>query len=215
MPSQNNFLCLVARNFKRYRSFCAKMSRIREASSQPQGTPTDYTLPNHPWERVAADLFQLNGSTYLLVVDYFSRYPEVIQLTSTTSKSVISSLKSIFSRHGIPSVLMSDNGPQFDSSDMKEFANTYGFNHITSSPHYPQRNGLVERTVKTIKALLRHTNDPYLALLSYRSTPLPWCNFSPSELSMGRKVKTDIPQTANHFTPQWHFLPDFQRKENN
>ena len=108
-------------------------------------------LPNHPWERVAADLFQLNGSTYLLVVDYFSRYPEVIQLTSTTSKSVISSLKSIFSCHGIPSVLMSDNGPQFDSSDMKKFADTYGFNHITSSPHYPQSNGLVERTVKTIK----------------------------------------------------------------
>ena len=106
---------------------------------------------------------------------------------------------------------MSDNGPQFDSSEMKTFANNYGFNHITSSPHYPQSNGLVERTMKTIKALLRHTDDPYLTLLT---TPLPWCSYSPSELSMGRKVKTDIPQTADHFTPQWHFLPDFQRKEN-
>ena len=195
-------------------AFVQKCPECVKLAPNPREPLLTTPLPNHPWERVAADLFQLNGSTYLLVVDYFSRYPEVIQLTSTTSKSVISSLKSIFSRHGIPSVLMSDNGPQFDSSDMKEFANTYGFNHITSSPHYPQSNGLVERTVKTIKALLRHTNDPCLALLSYRSTPLPWCNFSPSELSMGRKVKTDIPQTANHFTPQWHFLPDFQRKEN-
>ena len=121
----------------------------------------------------------------------------MIKLNSTTSKAVISSLKAIFSRHGVPSVLISDNGPQFDSSDMKEFANTYAFQHITSSPRYPQSYGLAERTVKTMKGLLKHTADPYMALLSYRSTPLPWCNYSPAELLMGRKVKTDIPQTAN------------------
>ena len=170
-------------------------------------------LPEHPWEKVAADLFQLNGLTYLLVVDYFSRYPEVIRLTSTTSKAVISSLKAMFSRHGVPLVLMSDNGPQFDSSDMREFANTYAFQHITSSPHYPQSNGLAERTVKTMKGLLKHTTDPCMTLLSYRSTPLPWCNYSPAELLMGRKVKTDIPQTASQLTPQWHFLPDFKQKD--
>ena len=68
---------------------------------------------------------------------------------------------------------MSDIGPHFDSSVMKEFANTYGFQHITSSPHYPQSNGLAERTVKTMKGLLKHTTDPHLALLSYRSTLLP------------------------------------------
>ena len=89
-------------------------------------------------------------------MDYFSRYPEVIKLNFTISKTVISSLKSVFSRHGIiPSVLMSDNEPQFDSSEMKKFANNYGFNHITSSPHYPQSNGLVERTVKTIKGVVK------------------------------------------------------------
>jgi len=87
----------------------------------------------------------------------------VLKLTSTTSKAVISSLKAIFSHHGVPLVLMSDNGPQFDSSDMKQFANT---KHITSSPHYPQSNGLSERTMKTIKGLLKHTNDQYMALLS-------------------------------------------------
>ena len=199
---------------KEIEAFVHKCPECVKLTPNPKEPLLTMPLPKHPWERVAADLFQLNGSTYLLVVDYFSRYPEVIKLNTTTSKTVISSLKSIFSHHGIPSILMSDNGPQFDSSEMKTFANNYGFNHITSSPHYPQSNGLVERTVKTIKALLRHTDDPYLALLSYRSTPLPWCRYSLSELSMGRKVKTDIPQTADHFTPQWHFLPDFQRKEN-
>ena len=102
---------------------------------------------------------------------------------------MISSLKSIFSHHGVPSVLMSDNGPQFSSIEMKEFANTYGFQHVTSSPHYPQSNGLAERTVKTIKSLLEHTADAYLTLLIYQSTPLPWCKYSPAELLMGRKLR--------------------------
>ena len=67
--------------------------------------------------------------------------------------------------------------------------------------------------VKTVKSLLRDTSDPYLALLSYRATPLPWCNYSPFELLMGRRVKTDIPQTVDYLTPRWHFLPDFQQKD--
>ncbi|XP_065902585.1 uncharacterized protein [Dysidea avara] len=116
-------------------------------------------LPKHPWERVAADVLQLNSSTYLLVVDYFSRYPEVIKLNSTTSKAVISSLKSIFSCHGVPSVLMSDNGPQFDSSEMKEFANTYAFQHITSFPHYPQSNVWVRTGNSQIKGRIVSNAD--------------------------------------------------------
>ena len=151
--------------------------------------------------KVATDLFQQNGSTYLLAVEYFSRYPEVIKLNSTTSQAVISSLKLISCHHGIPTVLVSDNGPQFDSRDMKELASTYGFQHITSSPYYPLSNGLAERMVKTVKSLLRDTSDPYLALLSYRAIPLSWCNYSPYELLMGRRVKTDIPQTADYLIP--------------
>ena len=79
-------------------------------------------LPSHPWEKVASDLFQLNGKTYLLVADYFSRYMEVQTLATTTSASVIRALKAIFTRHGVPSVLVSDNGPQYNSTEMQEFA---------------------------------------------------------------------------------------------
>ena len=77
---------------------------------------------------------------YLIVVDYFSRYPEVVQLKSTTSSSVIKALKAMFSHHGVPSIFMSDNAPQFVSREMKEFADSYGFTLVTSSPHYPQSN---------------------------------------------------------------------------
>ena len=54
-----------------------------------------------------------------------------------------------------------------------------------------------------MKSLLRDTSDPYMALLSYRTTPLP--NYNPSGLLMGRRVKTDIPQTADYLNPRWHF----------
>ena len=130
-------------------------------------------LPSHPWERVAADLFQLKNTIYLLVVDYYSRYVEIQKLTTTTSASIILALKAIFSRHGIPAELVSDNGPQFDSREMKEFAYKYNFSNTTSSPHVPQSNGLSERTVKTVKKLIADSPDPHIAILSYRSISLP------------------------------------------
>ena len=90
--------------------------------------------------------------------------------------------------------MVSDNAPQYNSAEMKDFASSYGFNRVTSSPHYCQSNGLAERTVKTVKGLLEPTTDPYLALLTYRATPFPWCGLSPTELLMGRRLKTDVPQ---------------------
>ena len=145
------------------------------------------TLPDHPWEKVAADLFELNKATYLLVVDYFSRYVEIQKLNTTTASRVIAVLKAIFARHGVPSQFVSDNGPLFDCFVMKVFAETYGFRHITSRPYYPQSNGLAERAVKTVKQLLQTAPDPHMALLSYRATPLPSCRLSPTELLMGRR----------------------------
>lgn len=127
-----------------------------------QGISTDHCLTKTPMGKniiIATDLFQLNGSTYLLVRR--SQHPEIIKLNSITSKAVISSLKSIFFHHSIPSIPMSDNGSQFDSGDIKQFASVYGFQHIMSSPHYPQSNRLAARTVKTIKPLLKNTSDSY------------------------------------------------------
>ena len=81
----------------------------------------------YPWQRVASDLFELDKKTYLLIADYFSRYVEVQTLTSTTSASIICTLKSIFAQHGIPETFVSDNGPQYSSQEMKDFARDYNF----------------------------------------------------------------------------------------
>ena len=105
--------------------------------------------------------------------------------------------------------MITDNGPQFDFQEMKEFSQSYGFRHITTSPYYPQANGLAERTVKTVKSLLQHSSDPYRALLSYRATPMPWCALSPAELLMGRKIRTDVPQLQDNLIPNLPHINSF------
>ena len=189
---------------------CSACTKVLAAPRQPM-LPTP--LPEYPWQRVASDLFELDKKTYILVVDYFSRYVEVQTLSSTTSPSIIRTLKSIFARHGIPETFVSDNGPQYSSQEMKDFARDYNFVHVTSSPYYPQSNGLAERMVQTLKNLIGKSSDPYLALLAYRSTPLPWCGLSPAQLLMGRSLRTDIPQLPATLTPEWSYLPDFRKKD--
>ena len=171
------------------------------------------SLPERPWQKLGADLFYYKGKNYLLVVDYYSRYPEVAELSSTTSRSVITALKSMFSRHGIPDLLHSDNGPQFSSEELDQFAKSYDFLLSTSSPYYPQGNGLVERMVKTIKNLFKKSDDRYLSLLIYRSTPLPWCGLSPTSLLMGRQPKSTLPQINTHLTPDWPHLISFPEND--
>ncbi|UYV60823.1 K02A2.6-like [Cordylochernes scorpioides] len=156
-------------------------------------------LPNCPWEKVGVDLFTLKGQNYLLITDYYSRYPEIARLEDMTSASVIVHCKSIFARHGIPLEVRSDNGPQFGSL-FKEFAHDYGFTHVTSSPRYPQSNGFIESFVKIVKERISKSKDPYLAFLAYRATPLA-NGFSPAELSMGRRVRTTIPTPTKQHQP--------------
>lgn len=126
-------------------------------------TPT----PKGPWERVGVDLFEIQGKHYVILVDYFSRFPEVISLSQTTSQAVIAVMKSCFARFGVPSRVVSDNGPQFVSEAFRDFSKAYGFSHDTSSPHYPQANGEVEQMVRTVKDMFRKSKDIYLALLTY------------------------------------------------
>ena len=185
---------------------CAKQLKQR---SEPL---ISVELPDRPWQKIATDLFTLQGDNYLLMVDYFSKFPEVIKVKSTTSSAIIGAMKPVFARHGIPETLISDNGPQYVSAEFREFSTKYNFGHVTSSPYFAQSNGQAERTVQTVKKLLKDSNDPHLALLSYRSTPLPWCNLSPCELLMGRKVRTLLPQVEEHLDPTWPYLEDFQKK---
>ena len=111
---------------------CARDASPRKEPLMP--TP----LPEYPWQVIGSDLFVLEGNNYLLVVDYFSRYPEVIKLSSTVSATVIATLKTLFARHGIPEIFRSDNGPQYSAEVFTQFMKSYDIQHITSSPKYPK-----------------------------------------------------------------------------
>ena len=111
-------------------------------------------LPEYPWQKVASDMFVLNGDSYLIIVDYFSRYLEVIKLKSTTSRAITEAMKAVFSRHGIPETVVSDNGPQYSAEEFAKFAAEYNFHHVTSN--FPQSNGQAERMVQTWKMYWRN-----------------------------------------------------------
>ena len=187
---------------------CPECARDTRPGREPL-IPTP--LPSYPWQKVATDIFNLKGQEYLVIVDYFSRYPEIQKLKSTTTQSIVNTLKAAFARHGIPEILRSDNGPQFSSQEFKNFVDKYHIKHNTSSPHFPSSNGQAERAVQTVKNLLKNSTDPFLALLSYRATPLPWCGRSPSELLMGRKIRSTLPTSTQTLTPQWPYLIEFRQ----
>lgn len=120
--------------------------------------------------------------------------------------TVISHLKEIFGRHGIPKVVFTDNATQFTSESFVHFSKTWEFEHHTSSPHFPQSNGMVERCVQSVKSLLKKCKydktDPFLALLEFRNTPLSSDIPSPAELLFNRKIRGIVPGQSSNFRPK-------------
>ncbi|UYV65559.1 K02A2.6-like, partial [Cordylochernes scorpioides] len=180
-------------------SICQQTSR--ENFKEPM---LPHQAPEYPWQKVGIDIFQIESSKYLLIVDYFSKYPEIYQLQDMTTDTIIRRLKRTFSNFGIPETLVSDNGPPFFSKEFQNFTRTWNIVHVTSSPYHPQSNGMVERTVQTLKKLIKRcgeeSTDPYLALLNLRNTPhnnLP----SPAQILMSRKLRSIIPSKTSQFVP--------------
>ena len=143
--------------------------------------------PTRPWQRVETDLFEFDGNDFLVIANCFSNLPIVCKIPQgqCNAAKFISLLKET-SEHGIPEVLMSDNGPHYSSLSFAKFGHDWKFTHTTSLPHHPEGNGFVESMVKVVKQLLQHEkysrSDPHLALLSYRSTPLDSKIASPAKL---------------------------------
>ena len=90
-----------------------------------------------------------------MATDYYSNFIEVERLNSLMSHNVIRALSSLFSRHSIPDVLLSDNGPQLFSAYFKSFSTVWTFIHLTSSLHYPQSIGKEKNAVKTVKSVFK------------------------------------------------------------
>jgi len=175
-------------------------------SYQAREPMVETPVPTGPWEHVGQDLFDCLGSKWLITTDYFSEYFEIDKLDDSTGGTVIEKTKKIFSTHGIPDIVTTDNGPPFNSFEYQNFAETYKFSHVTSSPRYPQGNANAERAVGIAKNLLikceETREDPYLALLNLRNTPKDEVTGSPVQRLYNRRTRTLIPTAQCRLKPE-------------
>ena len=193
----------MANDIGDYVSKCPASAKFR--AKNPREPLVPHEVPQHPWAKLGTDIFEFAGKLYLVVVDYFSKYPEVCRLENKTASCVFSHLKSMFARHGILDELIADNMP-FGNAEMRQFASQWDFTISTSSPEHPASNGQSERMVGIVKQLMRKANqegrDPHLALLEYRNTPISGLSYSPSQLLMSRMLRDKMPTSASLLIPK-------------
>lgn len=179
---------------------CAKF-----ADKQQRQPMIPYDIPDRPWQTIACDLFELDGRSYIVCVDYYSNFFEVDRLQEKRSIDVIRKIKATMARYGIPETVVTDNGPPFNGQEFQQFAKNYEFLHVTSSPYYPRSNGKAENAVKTAKRLLKKAaesnSDPYLALLDWRNTPTEGLQSSPAQRLLGRRTRTLLPLSDKLLKP--------------
>ena len=135
-----------------------------------------------------------------MVVDAHSKWPEVFELTQTTTAKTIAVLRHLFAKYGLPEQIVSDNGPQFVSKEFEEFVKGNGIKHTRYSPYHPSSNGAVERFIRTFKQAMKAGEKDGLSpqhrlenfLLSYRTTPHTTTGTNPCNLFMGRSIRTRL-----------------------
>lgn len=172
-----------------------------EMAKQPVKTDlASWPIPSGPWERVHADYMgPLKDRMYLVVIDAFSKWPEVFVGTSTTAEETVEKISECCARFGAMSTLVTDNGPQFVSSYFEEFCSLNNIKHLTSPAYHPQSNGQAESFVGHLKRnLFKDDNStPFFLhkfLQSYRATRGPHTptGQSPAELMFGRRLRLPL-----------------------
>ena len=169
--------------------------------AQPKLPIMQPDLPTRPWEKLGTDIFEFDGKKYLMVVDYYSRFPVIRLLDNMTSHAVCNHFTSVLAEYGLPATIISDFGSQYISERFKTKCKLSGITLRFSSPYHHQANSLAERTIGTCKSLLKKALEknecPYTALWMYRTTPLDDQMPSPHELLFGRKPQTTLPSTRS------------------
>ena len=155
--------------------------------------------PSRPWSRLHIDYAgPFMGKMFLVVVDAYSKWLDVQVVPSATSQNTINVLRSLFATHGLPELIVSDNGTAFTSEQFRDFLKKNGIRQITSAPYHPATNGLAERAVQTFKMGMKKSKPGDITtqlarfLFHYRTTPHSTTGVTPAELLMGRPLRTHI-----------------------
>ena len=111
------------------------------------------SLAKSPW----LDHAQFGKYLLFIAIDAYSKWPEVFVVSSTSAQQTIDKLRTMFATHGLPAVLVSDNGPPFTSTEFEKFVKANGIIHHRIPPYHPSSNGLAENMVRTVKQALSTT----------------------------------------------------------
>ncbi|CAC5361328.1 unnamed protein product [Mytilus coruscus] len=194
------------------------------ATKQHKQQPLKMTvIPEKPWEVVSIDFGgpYPDGHYNLVAIDKRTRYPMVESLRTITGKQTIEKLRKIFSIHGTPSRVESDNGPPFNSGEFSEFAMEQDFKHHRVTPGHPRANGEAEVFMKLINKTEQIANlqnkDSATAiqemLMGYRSTPHPATGISPYEALMNRPIRTKLGYIPRTITKNENLFEDINERD--
>ena len=159
-------------------------------------------IPEYPFQHVVADLFHKDGHHYLAYADRLTGFIELAHFpTTTTSTTIINTIREFFHRWGAPTEISLDGGPNLDSLGVRLWLTQWGVKYRLSSAYYPQSNGRAEAAVKTLKRLLigntgdkgsLKTDQVAYALMQHRNTPLRGMTKSPAQLALGRPLRDSL-----------------------
>lgn len=130
---------------------CVTCQQTQPVSRKP--TTTKWPITTFPFQRIHIDFFEFSAKRILLISDAYSKYCEAIMMSSTIAECVIEKLINFFCIFGLPSELVSDNGPPFKSKKFIDFLTSHNIKYTPAPPYHPQSNGQAERPVRTIKQI--------------------------------------------------------------
>ena len=165
---------------------CIKRSQVPKEPLQP------HDIPEGPWRKLGINYFASDGNSYVLICDYFSKFPFLYR-AKTSFWSLRDRLIDLFSIEGYPDEIVSDNGPLFQSKEFAKFLSGLGIKHTTSSPGYPHSNGFIEWHIQTVKNMLSmssNTRSFQEVLADLRTTHIRTGLPSPAEILHGRNLMT-------------------------
>lgn len=166
------------------------------------------SVSQHLWEPATTAMHRVHadfagpflGKWFLVMIDAFSKWPEVLIVKNITATTIIKEYRNIFASYGIRRILVTDNGRTFTSEEFQNFLKSCGIKHKRTAPYNPATNGQAERFIQTLKNALKRAraNETNVAikleqiLLQYRAAPHTNTKISPAELFLGRKIRTKL-----------------------
>lgn len=172
-----------------------------EAQAPPRAPPRPWPYDVRPWSRLHIDfLGPMNGKTFMVLIDSSSKWLEVFDMPKTNASFVIKALRATFARFGLPTEIVSDQGPPFTSAEFSEFLKNNGIRQSFSPVYHPASNGAAENAVKLckrfIKKAMRESTDVDAALqtflLSYRNSVHSSTGESPAMLLQRRPLRSRL-----------------------